>query len=189
MYFGLTGKITHKFNDFIVLDVNNVSYQINVIHPQNFHLNKQMFVYIYHVINEKEEYLIGFENQKERETFVLLLNVKNIGPKTALNILSSTTPDLFLSAVKEKNIHFLKQLPRINNKIAQQIILDLNEQALSNLSYPSNNDITKYNQIYNALINLGFQKKEIENVLSKINFDDKSDNASLLKEALLKIKK
>ena len=184
MYFALNGKITHKFDNYIVLDVNNISYQINVIYPQNFNLNQEMYVYIHHVINENEEYLIGFKEQKEKEAFLLLINVKNIGPKTAINILKSTTPKFFLNAVNTKDIDFLKKLPRISTKIAQQIILD----SYGKISNNNKNSI-KYNQIYDALKKLGFKKKEIEKTLSDIFINDEIDNSILLKEALLKIKK
>lgn len=184
MYFALTGKITHKFDNFIVLNVNNISYQINIIYPQDFSLNQEMFIYVHHVKNENEEYLIGFKDQEEKKAFLLLINVKNIGPKTAINILKSTTPEIFLNAVATKDINFLKKLPRISAKIAQQIILDSYGQILNN-----NKNSVKYNQIYDALKKLGFRKKEIEKTLANIFINDKTDNSAILKEALLKIKK
>lgn len=185
MYFALNGKITHKFDNFIVLNVNNISYQINIIYPQNFKINQEMFVYIHHVINENEEYLIGFKEQKEKEAFLLLINVKNIGPKTAINILKSTTPELFLNAVNAKDIDFLKKLPRISTKIAQQIILDL----FGKISNNNENNSIKYNQIYDALKKYGFKKKEIKKTLSNISINDEIDVSILLKEALSKINK
>ena len=91
MYFALTGKITHILDGKVVINVNNVSYKVLVAHDQDFSLNEVTTIYTHYVIREDEQYLVGFKNLDEKKAFLSLINVKGIGPKTAINALSATT--------------------------------------------------------------------------------------------------
>ncbi|MCQ2792605.1 MAG: Holliday junction branch migration protein RuvA [Bacilli bacterium] len=183
MYFALTGKITHIINHSVVINVNNVSYELLVAHPQDYALGSEMTIYTHYVIREDEQYLVGFKDLDEKKAFMSLINVKGIGPKTALNALSGTTTTDLFNAIAANNVTFLKKLPGIGSKAAGQIILDLKGQLTT-----SKADIHQYEQVRAALKSLGFKVKEIEDALAKVSIPN-GTNEQILKEALRKLRK
>ncbi|MCQ2794605.1 MAG: Holliday junction branch migration protein RuvA [Bacilli bacterium] len=183
MYFSLTGKITHILDGKVVINVNNVSYEVLVAHDQDFSLNEETTIYTHFAIREDEQYLVGFKSLDEKKAFLSLINVKGIGPKTAINALSATTANELFTAISANNITFLKKLPGIGAKAASQIILDLKGQLTS-----SKADIHQYEQVRTALKSLGFKVKEIEDALAKVSIPN-GTNEEILKEALRKLRK
>ena len=183
MYFSLKGKITHILDGRVVINVNNVSYEVLVAHDQDFSLNEEVTIYTHYVIREDEQYLVGFKSLDEKKAFLSLINVKGIGPKTAINALSATTANELFTAISANNITFLKKLPGIGAKAASQIILDLKGQLTS-----SKADIHQYEQVRAALKSLGFKVKEIEDALARVSIPN-GTNEEILKEALRKLRK
>lgn len=183
MYFSLTGKITHILDGKVVINVNNVSYEVLVAHDQDYSLNEVTTIYTHYVIREDEQYLVGFKSLDEKKAFLSLINVKGIGPKTAINALSATTANELFTAISANNVTFLKKLPGIGSKAASQIILDLKGQLTSTKA-----DIHQYEQVRAALKSLGFKVKEIEDALAKVSIPN-GTNEEILKEALRKLRK
>lgn len=183
MYFSLTGKITHILDGRVVINVNNVSYEVLVAHDQDFSLGEETTIYTHFVIREDEQYLVGFKSLDEKKAFMSLINVKGIGPKTAINALSATTANELFTAISANNVTFLKKLPGIGAKAASQIILDLKGQLTS-----SKADIHQYEQVRAALKSLGFKVKEIEEALARVSIPN-GTNEEILKEALRKLRK
>ncbi len=186
MFYFLKGIITHidLKKGYIVLDVHDVGYMIFVTHPEHFKLNGEYVVFIYHVIREDEQYLAGFINEDERLAFESLISVKGIGPKTALNAMSATTSEELLQAISANNTTFLKRLPGIGAKAANQIILDLKGQ----LTGTSEGNPDQYEEVRDALKSLGFKNKVIDEALASINVPD-ATNEEILRMALKKLKK
>lgn len=184
MYFSLKGQITHIINNSVVINVNDISYEILVAHPTNFTVGEITTIYTHYVIREDEQYLVGFKSLNEKQAFMSLINVKGIGPKTALNALSATNPDELFTAISANNVAFLKKLPGIGSKAANQIILDLKGQ----LANASKADIHQYEQVRAALKGLGFKVKEIDDALAKVSIPN-GTNEEILKEALRKLRK
>jgi Holliday junction DNA helicase RuvA len=114
-----------------------------------------------------------------------LIDVKGIGPKTALNALKETTPDELFAAIKANNTTYLKKLPGIGPKAAAQIILDLKGQLAAT---DEKGNPKQYEEVEAALKNLGFKSRDIENVLATINEPDAS-NEEILRLALRKLSK
>lgn len=183
MYYSLKGKIIYKDKQFIVIDVNGVGYQVIVSHPDEFILNEESFVYTYLVVREDEQYLIGFNNLLEKQAFMSLINVKGIGPKLAINALSMTTPDMLMKAIASNNVAYLKRLPGIGQKAASQIILDLKGQLTGEKGNPE-----QYEDVKQALKQLGFKNTQIENVLAQINIEN-ATNEEILALALKNLRK
>lgn len=183
MYFSFKGLITHHGEDYIVIEVNNIGYQIFVPHVLEFPLNEVATVYLYNVIREDEQYLAGFSSLEEKDAFISLISVKGIGPKTALNALSKTDPKSLFDAIASNNIAFLKKLPGIGAKAAAQIILDLKGQ-LSDVKA----NVHQYEEVREALKSIGFKTKQIDDTLTRINIPN-ATNEEILKEALKLLKK
>lgn len=183
MLFYLKGTIVYKENNSIVIDVNNVAYELLVSHIENYNLGDSKTIYTYNVVREDENYLVGFSSLEEKKVFLSLIKVKGLGPKTAINALSSTTPELVIQAIASNNVAFLKKLPGIGQKAAGQIILDLKGQLTGIKGDPG-----IYDEAFEGLKNLGFKGTQIDKVLSSIN-EPNLTVEELIKIALAKLRK
>lgn len=184
MYYSFKGRITSIRADYIVIEVGGIGFQVFVPHVDDYHLDEETFVYVYQVVREDEQYLVGFKSEYEKEAFLSLISVKGIGPRTALGAMSATRAEDLFAAISANNITFLKKLPGIGAKAASQIILDLKGQLTGT---PSGNP-NQYDEVRDALKGLGYKIKEIENVLALIN-EKEATNEDILRLALKKLKK
>lgn len=183
MYFSFKGPITYKGEDFVVIEVNNIGYQVYVPHIDAFLLNEEVKIYLYNVVREDEQYLAGFSSLEEKRAFTSLISVKGVGPRTALNALTATTAEELFAAIAANNVTFLRKLPGIAGKTAAQIILDLKGQLTDSEANPN-----QYDEVRDALKSLGFKIKQIETVLASINIPN-ATNEDILREALRRLKK
>ncbi|MCQ2815190.1 MAG: Holliday junction branch migration protein RuvA [Bacilli bacterium] len=178
MIYYLKGTVVHKEQDTIVIDVHDVAYEILVSHSDIYELGQKAVVYTYNVIKDNNEYLVGFSSLEEKNVFSLLIKVKGVGPKSAINILSKTTPESVINAIESNNVLFLKKLQGVGTKAASQIILDLKGQLTGSKGNPN-----QYDEVREALKQLGFKTKKIDEALSQVNVRNGS-NEEILKEAL-----
>lgn len=185
MIYFLKGKVEFLRNDSIILNVENVGYQVFVSHVSNYKINDVVQVFTYNVIKEDCSYLIGFPTIEEKTLFLSLIKVNGLGPKTAISALRVTTPEEFNKAVDCGNVSFLKKLPGISDRVAYQIILDLKGKVPSKSTEV---DIKVYDEAKTALNNLGFKKSQIDKVLSSIN-EPNITVEQLVKLALQKLNK
>lgn len=182
MIYFLKGIVHLIGKDSIVLNVNNVGYKLYVSHVEKYHLNDTILIYTYNVIREDVNYLIGFESKEEKNIFLSLIKVNGLGPKTAINALSGTTPETLRAAINAGNITYLKNLPGVGVRAAQQILIDLKSESTLSASQ------TTYQQARAALKELKFKVSEIDSVLASINVSN-ATTEQLIKLALAKLGK
>ena len=183
MIYFLKGKVALVDGDNLVIDVNNVGYQVLVSHVDDYVIGEEVLVYTYNVVREDEQYLVGFSSLDEKSVFLSLIKVKGLGPRTAIGALSSTTPQQVIQAIASNNVAYLKKLPGIGAKAAAQIILDLKGELTG-----SKGDPGVYEEVYDALKELGFKGAAIDRVLATINEPDASSE-EVLRIALSKLRK
>ena len=173
MYYYLKGTIIESNEEFAVIDVHDVGYEFLTIHNADFIVGETCLVYTLHIVREDAELFVGFKTLREKEIFTKLIDVKGIGPKTAVQALRGTTIDAFLDMIYKDDIKSLKKLPGIGPKAAAQIILDmkgsLKMSALEENKDSVNAKLNKeQNDAKNVLKALGFKAKEIDEVLVKL---------------------
>ncbi len=183
MIYSLKGKVLLIDGDTVIVDVHDVGYQVLVSHIQDYEMGQEVFLYTYNVVREDEQYLIGFSSLEEKEVFLALIKVKGLGPKTVIGALSATTADDVKNAISSNNVVYLKKLPGIGAKAASQIILDLKGELTGTKGDPS-----IYDEVYEALKQLGFKGAAIERVLATINVKDATAE-DVLRIALSKLRK
>ncbi len=184
MIYFLKGRIALIDKDTVVIDVNNVGYQVLVSHIDDYQIGEEVLVYTYNVVREDEQYLVGFTSLDEKSVFLSLIKVKGLGPKSAIGALSSTTPAEVVNAIASNNVAYLKKLPGIGAKAAAQIILDLKGE----LTGGSKGDPGVYEDVYEALKGLGFKGAAIDRVLATIN-EPGASSEDILRIALSKLRK
>lgn len=178
MYYYLKGTIVEQGENYIVIDVGGIGYQVLVMHPLDFPLFELVLVYVAHIVREDEEYFVGFKDLQEKKVFNQLISVKGIGPRTALTALRGISIDEFIACIQNEDIKRLKKLEGIGPKAASQIILDL-KGSLSDFGVISSKTTKKglnkaQEEALLALKTLGFKVKEIEESFERINDDSLS---------------
>ncbi len=169
MYDYIIGKITNIKNNAIVLDNNGIGFLIYVSNPYSFELGKEYKVYIYQQIKEDENSLFGFKTSEEKNLFLKLISVKGLGCKMALPILAVGSIDGIMDAIERENILYLKKFPKIGDKLAKQIILDLKGKLEYIGVGISDTEVDTMEELKEVLINLGYKEKEIKPILAKVD--------------------
>lgn len=180
MYAYISGKITNVNPKNIVIENNGIGYMIIVPNPFIFTLEDSIKVYTHQIIKEDSNNIYGFKTTDEKQLFLKLLNVSGIGPKSALSMLASGTVEGITNAINSGDSLYLKKFPGIGNKSSQQIILDL----AGKIDFKSNEikDCINNSDTYEALISLGYKKREVEKALKSI--DNSLDTETKIKLAL-----
>lgn len=177
MFDYLKGIVTVAEINYITIDCNGVGYKVFVAMPYRYNCDEVYKVYIYNHVREDENALYGFFSYEERELFLKLISVKGLGPKMAITILASGSINGIIDAIDRENILYLKKFPKIGEKLARQIILDLKGKLVNNnLNSEESNELTL------ALESLGYKNADIKSVISKI--DNTLNIESQIKEAL-----
>lgn len=179
MYSYIIGNIKNINSNSIVIDNNGIGYLVYTPNPYSFKEDEEVKVYIYQHIKEDENSLYGFKTIDEKDMFLKLIGVKGLGPKMALPILASGSVAGIIDAIERENILYLKKFPRIGDKVARQIILDLKGKLVKTVEEVTNDS---FNDLTEALKGLGYKMNDIKRVLPKISSDLDLENQ--LKEAL-----
>ena len=125
--------------------------------------------------------LLALKPWKKKSVFLSLIKVKGLGPRTAINALKATTPQQVITAIASNNVAYLKKLPGIGAKAAAQIILDLKGVLTGG---EKGNPV--YEDVYDALKEMGFKGAAIDRVLATIN-EPEAKPEDILRLALSKL--
>ena len=192
MYDYLQGKITELTPTYLVIELNNIGYLLN-ISVNTFSILKvdsNEKIFVHQIIREDAHILYGFKNKKEREVFRLLISVSGVGANTARMILSSLNPDEVAQAISKENVHLLQSIKGIGAKTAQRMVVDLKDKMAKvhisdEIIYSEYNTTTE--EALSALVMLGFQKSLVEKTLSRITRETKGLSVEELIKMALKV--
>ena len=166
MYSYIIGTVTGYDKNCIILENNKIGYLINVANPYSFKMNEEIKVYLYNHIKEDENSLYGFKTLEEKDLFLKLISVKGIGPKMALPILATGSINGIVDAIERENILYLKKFPKIGEKAARQIILDLKGKIkIDGIEVQDSN----YEELQEVLKGLGYKDKDYKNIINKVD--------------------
>ena len=167
MYGYIKGIVTEIESSYIILENSNIGYLIYVANPYSFQIDNEYKVYTYTQIKEDEHLLYGFKEKEEKELFLKLISVKGLGCKMALPILATGSINGIADAIDRENILYLKKFPKIGDKVARQIILDLKGK----LTISSNASVNNNNELVDVLLSLGYKNPEIKKVIPNVKQD------------------
>ncbi len=164
----LHGNVISQETDGIVVDVGGIGFHAMVPNGLRDRLQPGENVYLYTklIVREDAWLLCGFETREGRDVFDLLLSVNGIGPRLAMSILSTLSPDTIRRAVFNDQAEIFSRVPGIGNKTAQKIILHLQDrlpstEGLEPLSRISDVDT----EVLSALTSLGYSLVEAQAAL------------------------
>ncbi len=168
MYGYIKGIVTEIESSYIILESNNIGYQIYVANPYVYKLDNEYKVYIYTQIKEDEHLLYGFIDKDEKDLFLKLISVKGLGCKMALPILATGSIGGIADAIERENILYLKKFPKIGDKVARQIILDL-KGKLTPAVLANKSNVNS--ELVEVLLSLGYKSQDIKKVIPNISID------------------
>jgi Holliday junction DNA helicase RuvA len=135
-------------------------------------------LFTHHYVREDAEKLFGFSTKTEREIFRQLIAISNIGPKTAMSILSGVTPQDLVACVNRGDSSRLRKIPGVGDKTAQRLIVELKgklgissaelPQAASRFSNTGSQGSGERNQAFDAMISLGYVDKQVQAALARV---------------------
>lgn len=179
MYAYIKGMVTNIDSTFIVVENQGIGYLINVANAAQFQVGQEYTIYVYQYIREDENSLYGFSSKEEKELFLKLVNVKGVGCKMALGMFTGSV-DGIIDAIERENILYLKKFPKIGDKVARQMILDLKGKLVSGTS--SSGASLENQELVDTLKALGYKPNQISKVLPKIDTTKKLEQQ--VKDAL-----
>ena len=167
MYEYMIGTVTFVEPNFVVLENQKIGYLISTPNPYAFEVGKEYQVYLYQQIREDEHNLFGFKTKEEKALFLKLIGVKGLGPKMALPILATGSISGIMDAIERENLLYLKKFPKIGDKLAKQMILDL-KGKLGTLE-PGQVVTSSLEELVEVLKGLGYKEKELKGILPRVN--------------------
>jgi Holliday junction DNA helicase RuvA len=179
MYAYIEGIIKEIESNYVVLDNNGIGYQIYTPNPYAFNIDEKYKIYLYQLIREDENSLYGFKNKEEKDLFLKLIEVKGLGCKMALPMLATGSINGIVDAIERENILYLKKFPKIGDKVARQIILDLKGKLVSGEKVVNSKD---FSELTEALKSLGYKASDINKILPNIKSEENVEEQ--IKEAL-----
>lgn len=163
----LSGTIKYAAPGKVILYANGIGFTIFLPANVTFLEKQTAELYIHTHIREDNLALFGFASASDLDLFELLITVSGVGPKIALNMLSSASADHIKKAITESNLQFFSSISGIGKKTAQKIILDL-KSKISKGDVNMNN-LEGNSDLIDSLTALGFQKHEISSIYSQID--------------------
>lgn len=201
MFYYIEGVVAELGSQLAVVDCGGVGYMLNTTSNSLSKLKKggKARLYVYSVIREDCFDLYGFFSLSEKRSFEMLIGVSGVGPKAALSILSSSTPEALAMAIIGNDEKALTVAPGIGKKIAQRVILELKDkiskEAQGLMSSPGvvapggvNAVGSKLGDAAAALAVLGYGNGEIASALKDADADNMTLE-DLIKHALKRMMK
>jgi Holliday junction DNA helicase RuvA len=190
----IRGKILQKKPGEVIVEANGLGYSVLIPLTTYFKLGEagsQVELLAYTHLTENSLSLFGFASQEEKDIFLKLITISGIGPKIALNILSGIEASELEEAVRNTNVTRLSMVPGIGQKTALRIIMELSDKLEKKEKVLSKKGSKEREDLVSALVNLGFRRKEAEQVvdgtLSSLGLEAGFDQ--LLRECLRKMSK
>lgn len=185
----LSGNISEKLGEIIIVDVRGVGYA--VLTPiEDF--GKLMpgdpaKLYIYEHIREQAHDLYGFTQLDTKRLFEQLLDVNGVGPKMALNVLSIGSVEDVRQAIAGGDTKYIQAAPGVGKRVAERIVIELKDKV--GLASTANTEslmmgtaIAQQDEAVQALISLGYTLPDAIAILHGI--DAKLSTEERVKQAL-----
>lgn len=181
MFNSISGIITGKFPKQLFLENNGIEWDI-CVPDSNLDLfgvvGSQAKVYTWLQHTDVSMALYGFATVEERSLFFDLLKVDGIGAKGALKIMSSVSSSRLTEVLEKGDIEMLEKIPGVGKKTAAKMMLALKGKLTFNQSTVSvfKNVDSSYQDVINSLVEMGYDKKNVEIKVSQILDSLKQEN-------------
>ena len=169
------GKIEHIGERSVIINTGGIGYRINVTPKMALTLSKaqddKIKLFLHPQLNMREGTfdIYGFKNKEDLELFHLVTSVNGIGPKSAMNILSTVEPRHLKSAVINEDASYLKKVSGLGPKTAQRLVLELkNKIDYLDVGDGIGLNPTEESHAVEALMALGYSSSQAQDALKEV---------------------
>jgi Holliday junction DNA helicase RuvA len=194
--------------EHVVVDCGGVGYEVTCSAYTLAALpasGERVVLRVFTQVRETEIALFGFIDQQERALFDLLITVKNVGPSTAIAILSGSTPRDIASLIAREDVVGLTRIKGIGKKTAELLVVELHDKCQELLlSWTADGGVRPVAipagaarprsgaplrsplvaEVMTALVSMGWRPAEAEAAVSDLQVGDNASLESLLRQAL-----
>ncbi len=176
----LKGKILEKSLSYIIVETGSLGYKVFVT-PETleYKIGEEVALFTYHKVSEDGQSLFGLPDFSSLQFFEMLITVSGVGPKVALSILSAAKTDAIINAITQQDTGMFTRISGVGTKTAERIIVEL-KTKVGSLEPGSFTAFS--NEVFDALLALGYKDREIRNVVAKL--DAALSTEEQLKQAL-----
>ncbi|HSX32680.1 MAG TPA: Holliday junction branch migration protein RuvA [Candidatus Saccharimonadales bacterium] len=175
----LTGVVSEKTIDQVVLDVSGVGYGLLVTSEDHGRLGAGDLskLYVYEHIRETSHDLFGFLAQDTKQLFELLLGVNGVGPKMALSVLNTGTSGNVRAAIASGDTKSIQKASGVGKRVAERIVVDLKDKVglagvdLSTTGLLQSDHALIADEAVEALVALGYSAQDAAAALFKVDKD------------------
>jgi Holliday junction DNA helicase RuvA len=194
----IKGMLNKKNPTHAIIDVGGIRIAVNITlstYEKLGDIDTSIELLTYFNVREDIMELYGFIDNNERLLFKQLTSVNGIGPKSALNILSGTSPSSFRKNIINGDISSLTSIPGIGSKTAKRIIVELKDKFVDNVDSVDlgfqldSNEQGVIDDVVKVLLSLGYNRSLIDKAVSEIATKDilKDDLEKIIKMTLKKL--
>ena len=174
----ISGRVARLESDYLVIETGGIAYRVfcSTRGLSTYRLGEETDVYIHLIARDDAILLFGFPSRNEREIFRRLLPIPQIGPRSALQLLSTLSPESFLQAVAKGDVDRLTGVKGIGRKTAQRILVELRDKVdfagtPAELALPlSEKEQTALRALTSK--SLGFSTREARGALERLRGED-----------------
>lgn len=176
MISSVIGTLQMRRDDSVIILVGG-SFGLEVFVPSSTYnrltdVGQPVELHTYLVVREDSLRLFGFLLEEEREIFEMLLTVQGVGPKLALSVLSTLSPELLAQAIHRDDAQIISRVPGVGKKTAQKIVLELKGKLLPESIPLGLASVSKLDtEVIAALTVLGYSIVEAQAALQSIPRD------------------
>lgn len=168
----VNGVVRSIGSEKVVVEVGGVGLAVSVTSQTGSQLNIGVPVQLFTTLIVREDALtlFGFLDEESRSTFELVQTVTGIGPKVALAIMGSHSPQTLAAAIAQEDIAAIEKVPGIGRKGAQRLILELKGKItdFGNAPRSSHHQPVWREQLTSALVSLGFSAKDSDAAINSV---------------------
>ncbi|MBU0661324.1 Holliday junction branch migration protein RuvA [Patescibacteria group bacterium] len=169
---GTIKQISQKH--IVVLTNAGLGYEVFVTtgHASELRIGQVIELPTYLKVAETALELFGFRSEKEKYFFQLLLSVKGIGPKGALNILALGSIVDVQSAIGRGDIKYLTAVQGMGKKTAERLVVELKSKvdAVDQTSIAS--EVGSLGEVVEALVIMGYSKEDARDAIDGLSGDE-----------------
>lgn len=193
LYEYIKGKVVDIREDYVILENGGIGYRIYTSRTSlmDLELDKMATMYTYLSVREEGISLYGFSSEEELNMFCNLILVSKIGPKGALNILSTLTPQQIINAIHNNEVDLLCAAPGIGKKTANRIILELKDRIPKDLALERTNVQKEDDHVQLAIdgvMTLGYTRGEVYSIIKQLDISS-MDTEQIIREVLKRLSK
>jgi Holliday junction DNA helicase RuvA len=193
LYEYIKGKVVDIREDYVILENGGIGYRIYTSKTSlmDIELDKMATMYTYLSVREEGISMYGFSSEEELTMFCNLILVSKIGPKGALNILSTLTPQQIINAIHNNEVDLLCAAPGIGKKTANRIILELKDRIPKDLALERTKVQKEDDHVQLAIdgvMTLGYTRGEVYSIIKQLDINS-MDTEQIIREVLKRLSK